>query len=589
MSNLADRGTLRGRLKENTTDYNALINKPAINGHTLVGNKTGHELDLANLEDIINVEANPEGASSGNLNRIKIGTNIYEIPGVVVYGEASGAIATFTDGGDNKPLKSLKLSINPVQDLHGYDRPWAEGARKNKLPPSSETTDISDNGVTLKRNANGTYSLSGTATADASLTWDITKTIGVTAGQKICLMNSILNVNISFSFRKSNDASVIGLSFNALNRVYTTTADYSDIAKIRITIPNGTNVNGVTFSPMIVDGSADTTTFDPYSNICPISGWDECKVQRAGKNLLAIPITIYSYNQTFENSFYIKKGTYTLSYSISITNRIGIRLYDLSGNLITDIEHKPTNTFTYNNNVKAYYQGADSSGGNKTIQVSIVDDCYMLVISNVDSSNYTNVQLELGSIATDFEPYNGTTYPITWSEAGEVFGGELDYSNSEWSATKTWHKVDLGDLTWTKDSTSDYSYFWAQPNPLKSTASAYTYSFLCSQYTPTTKIRTQLNDLEIGVYNTNSEISRTRIAIRDDRYANATTSEFKEAVEGIQLVYHLKEPQDITLDTPLPTITTLLGTNNIGSDTGEVIECVYERDLNIAINKLISG
>lgn len=32
-----------------------------------------------------------------------------------VYGEASGAIASFADGGDNKPLKSLKVAINPVQ------------------------------------------------------------------------------------------------------------------------------------------------------------------------------------------------------------------------------------------------------------------------------------------------------------------------------------------------------------------------------------------------------------------------------------------------------------------------------------------
>lgn len=35
-----------------TTDYEVLINKPSINGHELTGNKTGHELDLANLSDI---------------------------------------------------------------------------------------------------------------------------------------------------------------------------------------------------------------------------------------------------------------------------------------------------------------------------------------------------------------------------------------------------------------------------------------------------------------------------------------------------------------------------------------------------------
>lgn len=35
-----------------TTDYEVLTNKPSINGHELTGNQTGHDLGLANLNDI---------------------------------------------------------------------------------------------------------------------------------------------------------------------------------------------------------------------------------------------------------------------------------------------------------------------------------------------------------------------------------------------------------------------------------------------------------------------------------------------------------------------------------------------------------
>lgn len=40
-----------------------------------------------------------------------------------VFGSSSGDIATFTDGGDNKPLKSLKVAINPVQEGSGDPSP----------------------------------------------------------------------------------------------------------------------------------------------------------------------------------------------------------------------------------------------------------------------------------------------------------------------------------------------------------------------------------------------------------------------------------------------------------------------------------
>ena len=123
LSNLSDRGTLRGTLQRNSGNYNDLINKPAINGHTLIGNQSGHALGLANEDDIIFVEANPLRSATADLHKILVDDTIYSIPDVVVYGAASGAIASFDDGGDNKPLKSLKVSINPVQSGSGEPSP----------------------------------------------------------------------------------------------------------------------------------------------------------------------------------------------------------------------------------------------------------------------------------------------------------------------------------------------------------------------------------------------------------------------------------------------------------------------------------
>lgn len=57
MSNLRDRGTLRGALSVGsesggTDDFNDLINKPSINSHELVGDQSGDDLGLINSDNL---------------------------------------------------------------------------------------------------------------------------------------------------------------------------------------------------------------------------------------------------------------------------------------------------------------------------------------------------------------------------------------------------------------------------------------------------------------------------------------------------------------------------------------------------------
>lgn len=68
-----------------TDDYIPLINKPQINGVTLVGNKTTRQLninynDLRNTPDIPTVEANPDEEVEATLNKLNIDGTIYQIP-----------------------------------------------------------------------------------------------------------------------------------------------------------------------------------------------------------------------------------------------------------------------------------------------------------------------------------------------------------------------------------------------------------------------------------------------------------------------------------------------------------------------------
>ena len=113
MNNLTDRGTLRGRVKiSNIIDYvTNVINKPAINGHTLEGNKTGHDLGLANADEIKNIEVTPSYNSGKKIAQIDVSgeTNNIYIPymrgATATLGGEGGIVPTPQIGDKDKYLR----------------------------------------------------------------------------------------------------------------------------------------------------------------------------------------------------------------------------------------------------------------------------------------------------------------------------------------------------------------------------------------------------------------------------------------------------------------------------------------------------
>lgn len=71
------------------------------------------------------VEANPSGTATEELDKLRVNNTIYSIPEgseVVVYGEASGSIAEFDDG-SNKPMSKCIVEIKAVQSGSGDPSP----------------------------------------------------------------------------------------------------------------------------------------------------------------------------------------------------------------------------------------------------------------------------------------------------------------------------------------------------------------------------------------------------------------------------------------------------------------------------------
>ena len=334
---------------------------------------------------------------------------------------ASGSIASFSDGADDIPLKSLVVDINPVQDLHGYDSPWVAGGGVNKLPPMVDGT-YTGNGVTAVVK-DGVATLSGTTTASGNaLIIPLTSEFTITEGY-VHLCNSAVNASLVPSFEDANNVSASSASWalSPANRIGTIPSNRvgKKWNRIRFYIGNGVTISG-TFSPM---ACADNTarSYSPYENICPISGWTGCEVNASGKNL----VDISRFATEYPNYCSFSNGVLTVTSNSALYSR-GINVDIPQGSVLN---WTITNGTLVNARLRIVYEDGTVRSHSSPIPLTVSKRITALRFDWGTGGTFTvsNFQAEFGSSATTYEPYTGRTIPISWAdEAGTVYGGSLD-------------------------------------------------------------------------------------------------------------------------------------------------------------------
>lgn len=198
------------------------------------------------------------------------------------YGEASGNPASFADGAAAGLVECI-AEIVPTQNLHGYDKPWAGGAGKNKLNVSLSRLKIINIGGTWSGN---TYSVRGVTfevTASDGVTVDSIKANGTASGGQAYMIIAdaqMLTMESDEEYILSNDTngyaeSVYNGSSSSASTTGTLTFTFSGFTSgwnMTIGVPNGATATDVIFRPMVRKSSVSDATFEPYANICPISG-----------------------------------------------------------------------------------------------------------------------------------------------------------------------------------------------------------------------------------------------------------------------------------------------------------------------------
>lgn len=318
----------------------------------------------------------------------------------------------------------------------------------------------------------------------------------------------------------------------------------------------------------------DLSQGDPSpENICPISGWTGANVTRCGKNLFDKTAT--DTDNGYVNGKYIgSNGGVSPSSSYNVSEYVAIKAnttYTLSG-----ISGANPSLVFYDSE-KQYISGIKYNQYESLTFVT--PDNAEYVRMTIPVANADVFQLEVGSTATDYEPYNGQTIPIDWqTEAGTVYGGHLDVLSGVLTVDRA--MVDMGTLNWTYDAPVFYTTDLVNSikQPLVNTT-----PFLCSNYNayPSASRATMKSTVPNGSFTITSSGNIKNVVVKDSSYTDAAT--FKTAMSGVQLVYELATP--ITVQLTPHEVRSLLGQNNIFADTGDS-SVEYRADTKMYIKRL---
>ena len=500
------------------------------------------------------------GSITGNLPDQTDLANALQSKADVIIASASGSVASFPDG-MSAPVVALSVGVEPVQDLHGYDSPWPAGGGANVIPENGEGW-FSPYGQISSTFANGV--------------WTVTN--AHSSGRSGRLLVGTLSAGTWYaSLGSMSGPGTFTLSVHNLSTTaqIVTIPSTGNVATFTLGEDTECYINSSGFSSGVstITGlmlSATNVSYAPYSNICPISGHSSATVTRTGVNLFDVD-TVERINiggTNYSAVSFSKAGTYCVS-----TFATGSSCYLVGKVLHTDGTYSST---TYIVSQTTYTPKSFTISEGETLYIYDANSGDNIATAKGLMTGW-KLCVAYGNYAPDYEAYHGQT--VTISLGSTVYGGTLDVVGRRLTVTKG--IVDLGDTVWTKATGGGHTIFY---RALTGGSQKDSFSGLCSQY----KV------VEDGTYATNcmirlygsSTYNFSRCAIRDDGKADLTADQFKTAMSGVQLVYELATPTVIENLTEAQ-ISTLLGQNNIWSDTGDCA-VQYRADTKAYIDKVVS-
>lgn len=305
--------------------------------------------------------------------------------------------------------------------------------------------------------------------------------------------------------------------------------------KANIKIGNNIEIkdgNDFPFDLTLYGRSTQATSTSPVSPSpdfpSPIESITEISATVTGKNLIST--TIFNANNYISQLLNLKVGNYTIKYTGDISSAIYVRKNDgttpINGTVVIEKYNLNTMTFSISEEGLYYIQFYKSGTG---------------------FANFENAQLEEGSTATDYEPYqsNTLTIDLQGNELCSLPNGtkdELVIENGIAIITKRVGKVVLdGSENWISHSYGTNSY---------SLRDVLTFNF---DYTQIQLISNYFKgvsnaDRAIGD-NITYTISSREFVIRNTTFTSLSDFKTWLSTHNVEVLYELAEPETINLGT----------------------------------------
>lgn len=516
-----------------TATQTALNNKVDKDGNKVLSTNDYTDEDKDKL-DRISDEANKVESSETNGN-IKIDT-----VETVVYDDAEiknlvDTSSTETDYANPLSLETMnaqlaentKVKIEPIQDLHGYDKPWVGGAGKNKWSLGNiEVGTASNQPLSLPV---GTYTISTDTSKD-----------------------------ITFRFNYENDSVLIANVSTNTPRTFTIT----DIVE-SVNFSCSQYTSGDSYEIQIEEGNR-ATSYEPYTNICPISGHDQIEILGCGKNLCDTSLTeigkAWNGNNSSDRARLVLPCKSSTKYALSINGINGLDLIYVNNGTTIPLSEAGSNfttskIFTTQNNSNYIVIGFNKTN-----------------ITQTDIDNL-KLQLEESETVTSYSPYSKSNN-LSIDLPSTVYGGVLDLESGE--LVVTYVKVNLGNYTYNKSGNNFYSSE-IKNMKLEDTPQGQTYfctNATCNGFKYYKNGNWNYDNAGFSLYY-NSGYSDYRIFINGNSFIDYTGAQFKQYLSdnNIELCYELSTPLTIQL-TPHQ-LSLLKAQNNLTTSQYTQIKVTY--------------
>ena len=459
---------------------------------------------------------------------------------------ASGALANFTDGADNVPVKALSVEFAASQNLHGQSAPYPAGGSRNKWA-------YGDQSVT------GTYKAVELTTPLPAGTYTLSAKISSTY------------TTVAARFRKADASALVAVTL-------TPASPNRSSAVVELTEPayfvylysaNGQSGYTATWSDIQLESGNQATDYVPYSNICPITPVNTINVTRTGKNLLnKSAYSFVNVNNIIwggsaqgapDGTFKLKAGNYVFSVSVSCN---GLYVIGESGNIAVK----------YNSTFIAFTIDEE-----KAIKLM----AYKSGVTQADILSY-NYQLEVGSTATAYEAYNGVTK--TLNLGGDYYGGEVDALSGE--ITENYGKIVFDG----SQANTEFAFYTQNDKNRIAWTPYQTLGKVGSKAFKSDKLATSNSYVgmpdEWTVANSGEFVARCFIGVPNTITSVADWQAYVTS-NPITLLYEVATPAIEQASNAIE-LNTLLGDNNIFSDAGDV-DVTIRADIALYIQKMLDG